>query len=205
MTDGPLSGLGNVHKAKTLLRKNILSRRDSITPGTRAEKDGKIRERLLALPVFKKAHTVLFYASFRGEVDTFELMRYFLSKGGTAILPRVNDDRKGMTLFEIKSPAELAPGYFGVPEPPVSADLVGDKAAPDLIIVPGVAFDGECNRLGYGKGFYDKLLRQKGCAAVALAYEEQIAAAVPHEPHDVRMDMIITDKGIIERRGRKED
>ena len=89
------------------------------------------------------------------------------------------------------------PGYFGVPEPPVSPDMVRDEGLPDLIVVPGVAFDRTCNRLGYGKGFYDKLLHRKGCPAVAVAYEEQIAVSVPGESHDVRMNKIITDKGII--------
>jgi 5-formyltetrahydrofolate cyclo-ligase len=201
MTDGPFPVAGDTRKAKCLMRKEVLSRRDAIVSRERTGKDEKIRQVLFSLPLFKQARTVLFYSSFRGEADTFELMRFFLSIGGSVVLPRVNEDRRDLTLYEIKNPDELVPGCFGVPEPLVSADNVRDEGLMDLIIVPGTAFDTDCYRLGYGKGFYDKLLHRKGCPAVALAYEEQIVPFVPHESHDVRMDMIITDKGIIVRHG----
>jgi 5-formyltetrahydrofolate cyclo-ligase len=88
---------------------------------------------------------------------------------------------------------------MGIPEPQVLNDhaLVIDEV--DLIVIPGVAFDYACNRLGYGGGYYDMLLaqRKKKAPIIALAYEEQIVDKIPSESHDIKVDMIITDKKII--------
>ena len=71
----------------------------------------------------------------------------------------------------------------------------------DFIVVPGAAFDEACNRMGYGKGYYYKLLSARRGLAAALAYEEQVLPVIPHEPHDVKMDRVITDERIIGRHG----
>lgn len=198
---------------KALIRKDVLLRRDAISGELRKSKDGSIRERLLALPEFSTAAVILLYASFKSEVDTFEAIKYCLSNNKTVVLPRVNETKEALSLYEIKDISELAKGHFGVPEPAVSEDRRRDIAGIDVVIVPGVAFDEGCNRLGYGKGFYDKLFsaissqqsavsdnRQKNCR-IALAYEEQIVAHLPAEPHDMKMDKIITDKRIISCNG----
>jgi 5-formyltetrahydrofolate cyclo-ligase len=128
------------------------------------------------------------------------------------VLPRVDKQNNELKIYEIKDTEELVKGYFGIPEPNVSADISANISESrrmnvehmDLILVPGVAFDEQCNRLGYGKGFYDKLLsrvRGQGSSVkclIALAYEEQIVGSIPSESHDIKMDKIITDKRIIE-------
>ena len=193
---------------KSDIRKYILSRRDSIHEEIRKDKDREIKERLLALSEFKASHKILLYASFRSEVDTFDLLKYCVAHGKVVVLPRVDKQDNELKIYEIKDTEELVKGYFGIPEPNVSADISESRRMNvehmDLIIVPGVAFDEQCNRLGYGKGFYDILLsrvRGQGSMAkclIALAYEEQIVESIPSESHDIKMDKIITDKRIIE-------
>lgn len=189
---------------KSDIRKYILSRRDSICEEIRNDKDREIKERLLALPEFKASHKILLYASFRSEVDTFDLLKYCIAHGKVTVLPRVDKQNNELKIYEIKDTGELGKGYFGISEPNVSEDRRINVEHMDLIIVPGVAFDEQCNRLGYGKGFYDKLLsrvRGQGSSVrclIALAYEEQIVESIPSESYDIRMDKIITDKRIIE-------
>ncbi len=186
-------------KEKRLVRRELICRRDALTLVVRKVKDEIIIARLTALPEFIKARTILFYASFRSEVDTFELLRYSILNKKTVVLPRVDEQNTGLRLYEIHTMADLAPGCYGILEPLADEDRGVPDAAIDLVVVPGVAFDEHCNRLGYGKGYYDRLLAHKNAPALGLAYEEQILAHIPADAHDIKMDKIITDKRVIER------
>ncbi len=194
--------LSTAHKEKCLIRKEVISRRDALSISVRKAKDESIRSRLLALPEFINARTILFYASFRSEVDTIELLQNSLLNNKTVVLPRVDVQNASLTLYEILTTEDLAPGCYGILEPSVNEDRSVHDAGIDLMIIPGVAFDEHCNRLGYGKGYYDRLLSHKNAPAVALAYEEQILSHIPSDVHDMKMDKVITDKRIIERHGR---
>jgi len=182
---------------KRRLRNESLSRRDALTIEARGKKDESIRKRLSALSEYAEAGTILFYASFKSEVDTFELIRENILKNKTVVLPRVDMRNFSLTLYEICALDDLAPGCFGIPEPRAAEDRIINPSDIDIMIIPGVAFDEHCNRLGYGKGFYDRLLSLKEAPALALAYDEQIMGRIPAELHDIRMDKIITDKRII--------
>ena len=183
------------------MRKTVISSRDALSIETRKAKDESILRRLLTLPEFTKAGTILFYASFRSEVDTMQLLRQSLLEGKTVVLPRVDTSSTSLVLYSIRSMEDLAPGCYGILEPAVNEDRNVHDVSIDLMIVPGVAFDEHCNRLGYGKGYYDRLLFLKKAPAVALAYEEQILDSIPADAHDIKMDKVITDKRIIERHG----
>lgn len=186
---------------KQKIRKEILKRRDSITEGDKKAKDNSIKNILINLPEFEKASRILFYASYKSEVDTFALMNYCISANKTIALPKVKKESFELEIFEIKDLSELRAGYQNIPEPFLPKDRTMQIKDIDLIIVPGVAFDEMCNRLGYGKGFYDKMLNEKSSPAVALSYEEQIVDSVPAESHDIKMDKIITDKRVLIRDG----
>ncbi|MBI5213871.1 MAG: 5-formyltetrahydrofolate cyclo-ligase [Nitrospirae bacterium] len=188
----------SARKEKNLIRKEVLSRRDSIIAETKRLNDLKIKEKVLALPEFGAAHKILLYASFRSEVDTLDLLKYCLNSGKVIALPKVDNDNGRLTLYRMEDMNEVVAGYMGIPEPQVHEGRRMPVEEMDLIIVPGVAFDWHCNRLGYGKGFYDKLLARGAKAKVALAYEEQIVEHIPSEPYDIKMDKIITDKRIID-------
>jgi 5-formyltetrahydrofolate cyclo-ligase len=180
---------------KKEIRKKVLAARDSLLPEQRSSKSREIEERLFSLPEFKSARTVMFFASFRSEVDTIPMIRRALASGKRVVLPRVKG--KELELFEIGNvDGDVSPGAWGIPEPQGSAPVKLDEL--DVIIVPGAAFDERGNRLGYGAGFYDKLLSAFTKPSVAIAFEEQIVPNVPADPHDVPVQKIVTEKRIIE-------
>lgn len=183
---------------KASIRNIVLSRRNALSVEIRKIKDLKIKEKILALPEFRAAHKILLYASFRSEVDTLDLLKYCVDYGKIIVLPKVDRNNDELTLYRIEDMNEVVAGYMGIPEPQVHAGRRMPVEEMDLIIVPGVAFDGHCNRLGYGKGFYDKLLTRGAKAKIAIAYEEQIVEHIPSGPYDIKMDRIITDERIID-------
>lgn len=185
---------------KKLIRKETLIKRDSIDPEKKQEKDKLIMGRILSLPSFKKANTVLYFASFRSEVSTLQQIEEALKMGKRIMLPKVDKIDKRLRLYEIHSIGEIKSGFMGIPEPDVSPERERDINDADLVIMPGVAFDPKGNRLGYGAGYYDKLLAglKKKIPLIAIAYEEQIVDSLPAESHDIRVDMIVTDERIIE-------
>jgi 5-formyltetrahydrofolate cyclo-ligase len=187
---------------KKSLRKEIIVRRDAIPSEIRELKNKAIEERLTELNSFQKARTILFYASFRSEVNTERLIRQSLEDRRVTVLPRVVNINETLKLYVIRNWADLTPGSWGILEPIEEGERELQAVDIDIVIAPGVAFDESCNRLGYGKGYYDKLLSARGSSEckpliVGLAYEEQIVSSLPCNPHDIKMDIIITDKRII--------
>ncbi len=157
-------------------------------------KSREIEERLFSLPEFLSAQVVMFFASFRSEVETSPMIRRALHLGKRVVLPKVQGNE--LALYEIHDfGSDVEPGSWGIPEPKML--MPAALADIDLMIIPGAAFDEQGNRLGYGAGFYDKLLPAFGKVTVALAFEAQIVDEVPVEKHDVPVRKIITEKRII--------
>ncbi len=188
---------------KAHLRQEALNKRDSIHPHDREIKDKLIRQRLLSLSGFHRAKTVLLYASFRSEVETISHIEAALSLGKRVVLPVVDRRNKRLNLYEIKAVNELIPGYMGIPEPSVLEGRAVNIKEIEFIAVPCAGIDERGNRLGYGAGYYDTLLKDVGAdvEVAALAYEEQVLKEIPHESHDIRVRKIITDKRVIDCRG----
>jgi len=183
---------------KAELRKEILQKRDSIEPSVKKIKDKAVIARLKGLYEFKSAKTLLLYASFRSEVDTHKLIKESLEAQKRVLLPRVNYSLKKLEIREIESLNDIEKGHWGIPEPKRATPL-RDLNEADLIIVPGVCFDRKGGRIGYGAGYYDKLLKglNKSIPVIAIAYDEQVVEEIPLEAHDRRVDMIITDREVI--------
>ncbi len=183
---------------KASIRKGVLAKRDGIPPAEKKIKDRSIEIRLFGLSEFRTAETILLFASFRSEVDTCGMISRSIEEGKRVVLPRVEGNNLG--LYEIRDIVELVPGYMKIPEPSV---LTEDRKITihdmDLIIVPGAAFDGAGNRIGYGGGFYDRLLAaaDRGISIVAPAYEMQVIASVPTDPHDKKVKLIVTEGRVI--------
>ncbi|MBM4141538.1 MAG: 5-formyltetrahydrofolate cyclo-ligase [Nitrospira sp.] len=188
-----------LHFMKKKLRKEIIEIRNSIPSLERKKKDLRIIKKLITMPEFKKAYTVLFYASFRTEVNTIDMMKESLKMGKRVVLPKVDKDRHKLNLYEIKDTGELSLGYSGIPEPFLSDERLIDINDIDLMIIPGIGFDYSGNRLGYGAGYYDALLfsMHEKIPLIALAYEEQLVQSIPSEHHDIKVDIIVTDKQVI--------
>jgi 5-formyltetrahydrofolate cyclo-ligase len=185
---------------KSSIRKKHLGKRDAIPPEVRSVKNRLILDRLLGLDEIRNAGIIFLFASFRSEVDTSGMIRQLLGDGKKIVLPVVDRESHRLTLYEIKELAELSAGYMGIPEPSVrTAERLADINEVDAAVVPGAAFDPEGNRIGYGGGYYDIILSglKKKIPVIAVAYEEQVADTIPSEPHDIKVDLIVTDRRTI--------
>lgn len=143
---------------------------------------------LEAHPAFRAANTILLYHSLKDEVDTHAFIRKW-SREKRILLPVVTGDDLELRLYT--GPEDLAVGAYGIEEP--TGALFTDYSAIGLIVVPGVAFDRNGNRLGRGKGYYDRLLpRIPSAYKIGICFPFQVVDEVPAEPFDIRMDEIIT-------------
>lgn len=152
---------------------------------------------LSALPELAIATVVLAYKATPEEIDPAIAVEQLRSCGATIAFPRI--EAPGVLgLHVVDSASELLPGPFGLTEPPPDSPRV-DPADIDAVIVPGVAFDERCWRLGYGGGYYDRLLPllRPDCARIGIAYDEQVLEAIPAEEHDVRVHAIVTPTRVI--------
>lgn len=184
---------------KKNLRNKLLKKRDGIKPEEKKLKEAAIRKRLFAMVDFKVAKNILFYASFRSEVDTMASLKRTFKQRKKVAFPRVDEKKRKLILYRIKNVSELVSGYMGIPEPGITRGRKVNLKDIDVVIVPGAGFDVRGNRLGYGFGYYDKLLSKskRHITTIALAFEEQIVPEVPNEKHDIEVDKIVTDKRII--------
>ena len=155
-------------------------------------------ERVLALPQWAAARDILLYLSVKNEVDTYALAGQALAEGRGLLLPRCRPDAPGfLDLGRIAALSEVRPGRYGIPEPPAGRCRPPEAFAPDLILVPGLAFDLTGRRLGFGGGYYDRLLALPAMAqacVVGLAYAFQIVTRLPAESWDRPMDAVVTER-----------
>lgn len=180
-------------QAKQILREKLLKERRNIPPARRLVKSRKIFQKLFRDPSFQKAGHVALYYGIASEVATRPFLKTIL-KEKKLYLPKVSSRGRGMTLCRIRScPGDLVKGAYAIMEP---AGFCPTRPANrmDLIVVPGVAFDGEGGRLGRGAGYYDCFLRKAPkVTKIGLCFREQLVKKVPMKKHDVRMDLIISD------------
>lgn len=138
----------------------------------------------------------MFYASFKGEVDTFSLMQRAMELHKRVALPLVWKEEKRIMAVVVRSLQELKPGAYGIPEPVDHGDNRLDPSELDLVVVPGLAFDRDHNRLGRGAGYYDRFLSQVPAATptIALAYDFQVLESLPGiEAHDRPVTYLLTN------------
>lgn len=160
----------------------------------------KITELFLQTESYQKCRQLLLYASYGSEVDTYGILEQALSDKKQVFFPRVAADI--LVFFQVEDKGALHPGYKGILEP-LEGILWNPEDAPcSLLIYPGVAFDRAHNRLGYGKGFYDRFTawcREKGQVPenLALAYACQIVPEIPAGEQDEKPDRILTESGIL--------
>ncbi len=209
---------------KKEIRKQMISRRDAIGESERVELSARIAERLFAMNEYKNAGTVLTYASFRSEVATDEINRRIIADGKKLYLPKTYV-KEGILRFFLVTDlnADMVSGAMGIMEPREEADRLyagkihgqggetndagtervpvdGEPEEGTLVIMPGVAFDADGNRMGYGGGFYDRFLAQSTELrehTVMLAYCAQKADRLPTEVTDIRPKLILTEEGFL--------
>jgi 5-formyltetrahydrofolate cyclo-ligase len=182
---------------KRSLRQQILARRRALSHDQWLESSRSAQQLLMSLEQFARAGCVALYAPTHNETDTAGILEAAFAAGKKVLYPAVCGDR--IVFRQVEGLQSLAQGTFGILEPcPTGIDLHADE--PDLIVVPGVAFDLSGHRIGYGKGYYDRFLQHPGRTAhlVGLCHDFQlIGEAIPAEVHDIRMEIVVSDRRIV--------
>jgi 5-formyltetrahydrofolate cyclo-ligase len=185
----------NLQSAKKSLRERIIALRNALDESARRVYSAQIVERLLMLPEYREATVVAAYASFGSELDTAVFLRETLAAGKQLLLPRINKAERRLELQQVHDPAvDLVAGVWGIPEP---GDHCPQRSAAevDFILVPGVAFTARGKRLGYGGGFYDRLLTevQPQVCRTAGAFSLQVVEDLPTGARDQRVNCMVTE------------
>lgn len=188
---------------KRALRREVAGWRDALPESSRRLFSQLITERLLGCKEIEQAQAVLAYVSMGSEVQTGAFLHHILDHGKRLVLPRVNREKRCLELFWVNDLLlDLEPGTWGIREPlRKRCEEVLDTRSIGAVLVPGVAFTPACERMGYGGGFYDKLLGgwQGERFFIAAAYDLQIMEHVPTGPLDVGVGRIVTPTRMFER------
>jgi 5-formyltetrahydrofolate cyclo-ligase len=186
---------------KTTLRREYTDKRNKIEAALRLRDSGFIRHRLLQLPAWQEADTILIYVSFSAEVETHKIIEEAFRLGKRVVVPCADPQRNETPLSELRSRGDLAPGPLrGILEPAEAFRIPVNPSEIELALVPAVAYDRYGSRLGLGGGYYDRLLpKMTNALRLGLAFSVQLhPGALPREPHDVPIDAIVTEKEFIE-------
>jgi 5-formyltetrahydrofolate cyclo-ligase len=191
-----------LREQKQTLRRRILAGRSALDPAQRLRLSRAIAARLLNLPEFERGRCVLAYLSFGSELDTHDFVSALLARGCGLVLPRIDLANRRLNLYRVTDPdAQTVAGVWGIQEPDPDRCAIADMAAIDAALVPGVAFTSRCERMGYGGGFYDALIREWPTPPplIAGAFSLQIVDTVPLGPGDRPIDVVVTDTTIYRR------
>ena len=182
---------------KNDLRAAMLSRRKALSGAEAEALSARIAARIRAMPPWAGAAVVLAYMPVQGEVDVRPLLDELWARGTKVLLPRCRAGEPGvMDLACATCVEDIRPGAYGIPEPDPDACPAEGEARPDLILTPGVAFDRKGFRLGFGGGYYDRLLAGPdlaGALTAAPAYGFQVVEALPADPWDKPIHCVITE------------
>lgn len=184
-------------KTKDLIRRSLLQWRICVTPARKMQSSQEIRKKLRQLSIFNTARHVLCYLSVFNEIETLRIIDMLLQRNASVCVPVYNAATKQYVLGKFRRWSEVI--FKETYAPTLSRLEPIDPHSIELAICPGVAFDKSGNRLGFGKGYFDRLLAtlSPGCVKVGLCYHEQLISAIPSEPHDVPMNVIITEKRVV--------
>ena len=183
---------------KDNLRQLVKNMRDTLPDDIAQSKSEEIKTKLFRMSKYLKARSVLFYTPHQSEVNTEAMIRKALTEGKKVVLPRTDGEQRSIELACIRDyDKDLEPGNYQVLEPRSGTCTPVKPEELDLVILPGIAFDEKGNRLGYGKGYYDKFLKNVKAPCVALAYELQIVPQIPRDSQDVPVQVIVTEKRVI--------
>ena len=188
-----------MQQLKKELRRELIQKRRELSAEKKAIDDLSVFGKLIGLPCFKSAERVLAYVSTQIEVDTLRLIDYCLEAGKEVAVPQCVGEN--MIFRLIKSRNQLRKGAFGIMEPDDSLPAVL-RFENSVCIVPALRFNKDGQRLGYGKGFYDRFLEASGCFSIGICYED-FMGDFPAESHDKAVDIIVTDRRIYERQSAK--
>lgn len=181
------------------LRRKALAARDAMSPEERQRGSLLMTERLLGHQWFYRSEIFLCFVSFGSEIDTKELLSEALRLGKKVYVPKVTDMSENLVMhfYRLKDLSELSEGYKGIPEPSVTTEEYcyhPEEADSTFLLMPGAVFDGYRNRLGYGKGFYDRFLADKEALwqrSIAVGFRCQLVEEIPAREGDIKPYQVI--------------
>jgi len=181
---------------KKTLRKEIFKLRKALTKDDCFSRSEAIMNKLSKRGFLANKRSVHLYYPINNEVNTADLIEQLWAKGIEVIMPRTDIAGKKIDNYRVSSFDQLEKTTFNLLEPKIStAKHTGEC---DIILIPGLAFDHNLNRLGYGGGFYDRFLANTTALKIAIAYDFQVKESIPSEAHDIKMDFIVTEQRIYE-------
>ncbi len=186
-------------KEKEEMRAKYLEKRRALDPGIKRRRDEKICSHAFSLASYRFAKYVLLYAPTDDEIDVMPIALDALAKGKRVAFPKCYPDSHTMEYRIVSSPDELESGAFGLREPTVASPLFdAERDGGDAVcFVPGLVYDTKGYRVGYGKGFYDRYLSSFGGNIVGVVYSDSILAEVPRGRFDVKIKILLTEKGVV--------
>jgi len=180
---------------KDMLRKSILDKRNALSISEVLEKSSTIKKRFFEMDLFKNAQTILFYVSYGNEVSTHDIIKESIEMGKNVVVPKSVTNNNSLILSRFTDWSNLELGAYNILEPKKETIKEVNVESIDLIILPGVVFDESGNRIGHGKGYYDRLLSDsKDIPTIGLAFELQIIKNIESEKHDEKIDIIMTEE-----------
>ena len=187
-------------RLKAQIRREIALKRLAMSEDKCLARSLAIEQNLFSLPEFVARKTIAFYMALDREVQTRGMIRQAIGLGKQALIPKINGEEGHFVWSEIRDiDREVTRGTFGILEPREHYLRIIPCKAIELVIVPGVAFDVEGRRIGFGRGYYDRMLAQleETCFRVGLAFELQIVPEIPHLEHDIPVHKLITEERLI--------
>lgn len=181
-------------RAKAALRAELRAQRHRLSSTERSELARRAGEHLLSLPALRGIRRVALYAHFDGELPSDAVFRALRQRGTDVVYPRVEQPKGRLAFASVSDLSSLAPGTFQVLEPSGPAVPLDEI---DVVIVPGLAFDIQGVRLGYGAGYYDRTLAGYAGVSIGLGYCFQIVESLPRAPHDQLLDYLVCETGVI--------
>ena len=174
---------------KQALRAEIRAKKRAMTPAQIEAASDRLAALLFAHPAYRAAKSLYGYLSYNQEVRTAKILQQAQKDGKRVAVPKVFGETE-MRFLWLDDPARIAPGAYGIPEPVDDGPEADDPAA--LVLMPGLAFDPQGHRLGYGGGFYDRFLAAEPHPTIALCYAFQLLPRLETEAHDIPVDAVLS-------------
>ena len=181
---------------KKELRKMVIELRNNKDSDFLSKNSQVITEKLLSMECIKKANVIMLYLDFNNEVKTDALIKKLLSIGKTVVAPVTIKDKRKLIPFKITNiKDDITIGAYGIREPKQNPNNKLSIKDIDIVIVPAVAYDKNCYRLGYGGGFYDRFIKKlkDDAITIGIAFDLQVLNSIPKESHDAQLNYIITE------------
>ena len=182
------------HEQKAALRAELRLRRAALSQEERARWSKSICEGLL--PLLDGISTLLLFYPKGSEIDLLPVFHAARARGILCAFPRCGVKKGEMEFYYVNNLDGLEAGAYGIREPKEGAIPVTDLTGA-LMLVPALAFDREGHRIGYGGGYYDRYLQKHGVRSIGVIYEALLADSLPHEPHDVSVEILVTERRIL--------